>query len=1296
MIRILKSFAAKMWLTFILLIILLGIFLGGARLLLPIATEYKEEVQELASRELGHKVIIGEIKTGWRGYGPELQLHNVQLINHETGQTTLRLSEVRIGIGILDTLFHGAITPRQITFYRTQLMIKRRSDGSVVLAGLENIDEGSGDSSAVFLLPFRIGLKKSEIYWENQSIGAAPVKFTDVDFTVSNGENRHQVEASMRLPGKDGGNMRLVADIKGAIQQSNAWSGEIYLSGDHLALSSILKDRIPEGSSFESGKAKIELWSKWINGRLSTLEGNANFDLIKLTSDRKVNDKPLEPLAIDRIGGKFKWQRNRNSWQVNVEDFELQRNGRIWPKSNLTLLTGYSQEGRIQLAAGMGFLRIQDILSMARMFPLPSKEIDAIVHSLKPQADISSLQLRFLETADGPLWSARGQLENVSVEPWEQLPEVNNLSANFWLSQNKGTLDLHSKDLTAYFPGLFREAINAQELGGRVRWARTDKDGWLVQSKKIVANNRDISTQTRLRLKIPSNPEQSPILDIQTNFQEGNASATPHYLPTGIMDKEVVAWLDKSIIKGKVPGGSAIFRGPIDDFPFYKNTGHFEVLFRVEDLVLDYEPEWPRLENLTAEVRFHNNSLYIREGSGTILNSKLNNLYARVDNLEKASPLNVASSASGPLSDSLKILTETPLSKKFGGVVSRLTAKGDTKLDAKLTIPLDKGDYNANGKLTLDNATINLDKSKYPLSDIQGTLSFNMEGVRAKGIKAKIIGEEIKLDITPSKKSGATQIKAQAAIDVSKLDKQFPDLGLDLLQGNSKWAVQLEIPSINNNREKLTINKITASSDLVGTTIDMPAPIGKTKKQKRAIQITTTASSSETQQFSIDYADAASTKLHFTKNEKGQMQLDRGSLVLGGGKTQIPKTKQLLLTGRLSQFDLNPWLSYLQADNKQTLPEIRGDNLKFGILNIGDTELDNVTISFTESSKVINADIKSSVMDGKIRAQLPIKSKPIVINLDKLALKLNPKEISDTSQTKSPDSKWIDPRTLPGMKLASKKTLINGRNLGALNFSSISIPEGLRLNSIKLSSKRLNLDARGSWVMKNNKPQTNLKLKMKTDSLGKLLTTLGFDPDLKDAPANIEANLVWSGNPRQFNKTDVTGELEMRISEGRFLEVNPGLGRIFGLLNVSALTRRLTMDFSDTFKKGFSFDKAEGTFNLEKGDAYTNDFLIDGPAGSIEITGRTGLVSQDFDQLVTINPAISTTIPVAGALAGGPAVGVALIVAQKIFGKTVDKVSTSKYTVTGSWDNPNIEKLNTNSQETAPSAKPPGYLPSQP
>lgn len=1268
MIHVLKSFAAKMWFVAILLIILVGIFMGGARLLLPIATEYREEVQELVSKELGRKVKIKTLKTSWRGYGPELILGNVDLIKAETGRSTLRVSEIRIGIGILDSLFNGAITVREITFYRSQLLIKRRRDGAVVVAGLEDIEEGEDDSSAVFLLPFRIGLKQSEVFWEDQKIGAAPVRFTDVNFTISNGENRHQVEASMVLPGKEGGRMRLIADIKGAIQQSNAWSGEIYLSGEQMALATIFNDHMPQAVAFKSGEANIELWSRWVNGRFSTLEGRADIYQAGLVSKNKGDGKDIESIDIERVGGIFRWQRNRDSWQVDIADMELYHNGKAWPKANLSLLSKNDQ-----LIAGMSSVRAEEIISIAKMFPLPSKEIDNLIHAVQPKADIRSLQLRVQDTSDNLQWSARGHLENVSIEPWQKLPEIRGLNAHFWLNQDQGTVAPDSKDLSVKFPGLFREAIRVNELGGLLHWSMTEEGDWLIQSKRLVANNGDIKTQTRLRLKIPQDKNRTPILDLQTNFRDGVAESTRRYLPTGIMDDEVVAWLDKSIVSGKVPNGSAIFRGPLADFPFEKDTGHFEVLFNVNDMVLDYEEGWPRIERLAAEVRFHNNSLAVREGDGVMLSSGVHNLYARIDDLENTSPLKISGNATGPLSDDIKLLTETPLAKMFGKTASKLSAEGASRLKIKLTVPIKKGDYKVNGELRLDNAKMNLDNSKFPLSDIKGTLLFSEDGVFAKGIKAKISGEKISLDIAPTKEKDATQVKAHGSISGKELDKQFPGMGLELFQGSSKWAVQFEVPSLSKSSGKIAVDRVTASSDLVGTMIDMPPPIGKTAKQKRPITVTTNLSGGTTQQLTIDYAKTLNTSLQFSNKEKMGMVLERGALVFGGRKAVMPNNDQLLLSGSLNRLDLNPWMSYLQKDSKQQLPGIKGQGLQFGKLKIGDSFLDNVTLSFTKDSNVINANIKSSIMDGQIKASLPLKSQPVIASLDKLALKLNP-----NSQDKDSNAKWSDPRTLPALTLTSKRTVVNGKNIGPLSFSSASIPEGLRLDHIKLSSKRLNLNASGSWVAKGTKTQTNLRLKMKTDSLGELLTTLGFNPKLKEAPAKINANLFWTGNPRQFNKTDVTGRVEIDVDEGRFLNVNPGLGRIFGLLNVSALTRRLTMDFSDTFKKGFSFDKTEGTFNLDRGDAYTNDLRIEGPAGSIDISGRTGLVTQDLDQQVTVTPSVSTTIPVAGALAGGPAVGVALVLAQKIFGKTVDKVSTSKYTVTGSWDNPNIEKLNLN------------------
>ncbi len=1250
--------------------------MGGTRLLLPIATEYRQEVQELVSKELGQQVKIETLTTSWRGYGPELILGNVLLIDQETGLASLRVSEIHIGIGILDSLFNRAITPREITFYRTQLLIKRRSNGAIVLVGLKEIEEGSGDSSALFLLPFRISLKQSEIFWENQSIGAAPVRFTDVELTIANSENRHQVKASMRLPEKDGGSMQLIADVRGAIQQSGAWSGEVYLSGDHLAIATILKDRMPEGSALKTGEAKMELWSSWDKGRITTLEGSANFNQLRMTSDRKVNNKALKPVEIDRLGGRFKWQRKDDGWLLDVIDIDFGRNGKTWPKANFSLLSKYDVGGNIQLRSGIDFVRTEDILDIILMFPLPSKTIDQVLHTIQPDADIHSLQLSFQETLEGTLWSGRGRLENISIEPWQEMPGINHLDARIWLNQDHGTIALQGKNITTYIPQLFRNKIEINELGGRLRWRQIPEQGWLVESDRIIANNKDIKTDTRMRLELPQDPAKPQLLDLQTDFRDGNASATPRYLPTKIMPGDVVTWLDKSIPSGKVLDGSAIFRGPLNDFPFDKNTGHFEVLFKVKDIVLDYEPGWPRIEQLNAELRFHNNSLDIWASEGGILNSRLHDLHGRIDDLENSSPLKITGTATGPLSDELRLLRETPLAEDFGTIAKSLEANGKADLALKISIPLDEGNFAINGKLNFKDSSLLLNKSKYSLSHIHGNLSFDENGINAKDINASIFGEKIKVDIAPLKKNNATIIDASGAISGAQLDKHFPSLGLEQLQGRSNWSLQFEVPSLLENKGKISA-RISASSDLVGTSIDKPAPIGKNKNEKKTLYLITSISDSPIRQLQIGYNGVFNSELFFSTDKQGVSTLERGAVVLGSGKAQAPKGKQLVVNGGLNYLDLTPWLNETQTKNKLSLPVIRAENLQFRKLKFGDTSLDDVKISVTENNNTINGKITSSIVDGIFQIPLPYKNKPIVIDLDRLSLRL---DLDEISQKKSSDSNTTDPRTLPSINLTSKRTMINGYNFGPVKMSTVSIPEGLRLERLNISSRRLNMSARGRWVAKNNKTQSSVRLKAKTDSMGKLLTTLGYAPNLKQAPAEIEADMVWSGNPRQFNNTDVTGRMEMRIGEGRFLEVNPGLGRVFGLLNISALQRRLTMDFSDAFKKGFSFDKAEGTFELDHGDAYTNDLRLESPSALIEISGRTGLVGQDFDQLVTVTPSISTTIPLAATIAGGPAAGAVALLFQKLIGKQVDKVSTTKYTITGSWDNPNIDKLDQNTE----------------
>ncbi|MDH3872310.1 MAG: TIGR02099 family protein, partial [Gammaproteobacteria bacterium] len=145
------------------------------------------------------------------------------------------------------------------------------------------------------------------------------------------------------------------------------------------------------------------------------------------------------------------------------------------------------------------------------------------------------------------------------------------------------------------------------------------------------------------------------------------------------------------------------------------------------------------------------------------------------------------------------------------------------------------------------------------------------------------------------------------------------------------------------------------------------------------------------------------------------------------------------------------------------------------------------------------------------------------------------------------------------------------------------------------------------------------------------------------------------------------------------LDVDPGTaGRVLGLLSLNNLPRRLKLDFSDLSDEGFSFDTIEGNFVMDAGNGYTNDLYVDGPAAKIEISGRVGIASQDYDELVTVTPYLKTGITVFGALAGGPAVGAVLMVAESLLEGSygpLNKLAQKQYSVTGPWSDPVINRL---------------------
>ncbi len=269
----------------------------------------------------------------------------------------------------------------------------------------------------------------------------------------------------------------------------------------------------------------------------------------------------------------------------------------------------------------------------------------------------------------------------------------------------------------------------------------------------------------------------------------------------------------------------------------------------------------------------------------------------------------------------------------------------------------------------------------------------------------------------------------------------------------------------------------------------------------------------------------------------------------------------------------------------------------------------------------------------------------------------------------------LDPASFPDLRLTSRMLLWQSIDFGALELNTTQRPDGLEINKFEIRSDDNTMATTGLWLTEQRSDFSHLQGKIKIKKLGKFLKNLDFTDELKKTKAEFEFALDWNGAPYQMSADNVSGNVKIGFDEGRLLGVDPGIGRVLGLLSLDTFNRRLHFDFSDLFGDGLAFDRVDGTFDFLDGYAQTEDLVIDAVSSRIDISGRIGLESEDLDHTITVTPKATASLPIAGAIAGGPAVGAAIFVAQKIIGDNLDSLTSSQYAVKGNWKEPLIAEL---------------------
>jgi uncharacterized protein (TIGR02099 family) len=1238
-------------------VIVAAVTVTALRAFVPLGSHLRADVEAMAGDYLGRPVRIASFTTEWRGLQPVLRLRGVELL--EGAGTVAAVRELEVRVDVLASLRTWGLRPASVQAAGLRLAIRRDADGVLSVDGLG----GTGSAGGAWAWPRGVvAVSSSELHWYDAH-APGPLHLTDVSLHLQGDGVGRWLSGSARLA--DGGEAALSLELPPAGDPAREGRLRVSAAGiDVAALSGAW-----EGALQVAGHADLELEAHWSDAVLQTAV--AGFEVRGLSLSASAT--PADAARLARVAGQVHWRRHTDGWHLHVGDVEVVGGGGGWSAGHLALSLDAPEEGAALLRAEAGRLRLDDLVPFVQELAYLEPAADSVLgrlpaglgevlSGLRPRGELRDLRLAYRPDDGG--YAVRLGLTKLGVEAWRSIPEVSGLSGFVRADGRGGSIALASETVAVAFPGLFREPIEVERATGRLTWAHTP-DGWRLSSERLVASNRDIRTESRLSIELPAAADAVPVLDLDVRFAEGDVERVPRYLPVGILPADVVAWLDRSLVSGTVTDGRFLFRGAPKHFPFDDDKGRFEVRFEVRDAVLDYRPDYPPVEGLDAEVVFAGRAMHIQAHGGRMRAGTLGPTRAAIENLGKPH-LSIQGELHAPAADLLWFLREGPLAPQYGGFVEGVHASGRHRLELGLDLPLDGQPAHVQGRLRVQDLGLSLPETGLELTEVNGTLSFGEAGISADDLQGRFLGAPLRIAV--ESKDGETLVAADGQVDLEWLAGQAELPLLARLNGAADWLAALRIPSGVAGWRGTSVD-LELHSDLRGVGVDLPAPLGKSPDEVRALHVRASLPVQRGEAVRVRYGGILSAALDLHIAEAG-FELAAGELRFGAGVAELPPTPGLRLTGAVEALALDEWQDLLGSAGGTALDDpagLQAVDLRVQRLQTFGREFQDIWMAAQRTAREWVVRLEGRQIAGLVRVPHASEaSRPVTVQLEHLHLE---------PLSASPGGRTPDPRRIPAVRVTSGHFQYGELDFGRLELTARPRDDGLRLERLTLSSPELDVDARGDWQLMDGEQRSRFEVQIDSVDAGAALARLGYASGIEGGSAKAHLDASWPGAPTQFALEILDGRLHVQLMKGELLDIEPGMGRVFGLLSVQALPRRLALDFRDFVAKGFRFDRIEGDFSIVDGHAYTHNLFVEAPAAHIEITGRTGLAERDYDQLVTVTPRVGGTLPLAGALAGGPGVGVAVYLAERIFRGQIEDIARHQYTVTGGWDQPRVERV---------------------
>lgn len=1243
-----------------------GILLAAAALLLatsfavfslwflPNLEHYRDELATLLSRQTGRVVTIRQLQGQWLGVAPRLDLYGVTMANPREG-AALSFDHVSLTPAWRSLLVWS---PRfsHIAVDGPVIDLVRGRDGVLYLNGFDISSGGAGqpgDGSAAnwWLNQSSLVINNAKLSWQDELLGLPRFRLDKGQAEFSSGLFGHGLKITGQPSAALGRAIALSARWRGDdVRAWKEWQGELRVDWQGVKVSPWSR-YLQQWGGVRSGEGDGVFEVAFNQGRIDRLK--ANIDL-KNAAYAPTN---VGELNVPKLGGQLDVVRDGDKYRIEARNLTLaSTTGLAFDRSRIS---GF-------WAKNGGDLKL-DNASLTHLTPL--------IHALG--ADKSPLFARF--TPSGKLQdvsvSWQGRLEAPAkysvASGFQQLawaetgpvPGVAGVSGQIRFDQAGGRLQLDAGASALQLSRVFPKPLAFDHLKADVDWAKT-AGGVDVTFNRMDFGNRDLQGWLSGHYRYPGRGAGQ--IDLKGGIDRVQAVRVPDYLPYEA-GTDTIKWLRAALKGGEARKVSLVLKGNLDDFPFKGGrTGEFLVEAQVEQGQLEYEPGWPKLDDITALLRFHNEKMEILSSRASTLGMPLSDVRVGIADLGAAAPvLDIKGKAKGELSKLLAFTTHSPVDGWLGGFTGQIQATGPAGLDLTIAVPLSAaGESRVTGDLSFAGNRLAFTHWPIPVADgVRGVLRFTEKGVASNGLRLTALGGPFTLRAA-TEPSGRMNFRAEGEAASAQVLQGYVPLLAPYAIGHSRFAVDFAIGQ--------GLESLTVRSDLKGTAITAPAPASKAAGEAWPLLVSLQPGKAPASGWHLGFNVDKRAGGRLRLSEDGTLRAAQIAVGRPVGEPQAPG-----LTIRVAQpaIALKPWQALLKGKT--------GDGqagaadwpwrveLDVGRLEVGARQFSGVSarvgkapdqpywrMTFASDQLTTDADYFPAGR-GRLKAKIA-----------RLALPLP----ASASQALAPSSPGED-ESLPELDVEVGNLLYSGRSVGKLDLHAVQSGKDWLLDrfSLQSGSGSLQGSARAST---GPAPVVDVNFKLQSANLGELLERFGYGDTFRKGEGMLDGKLRWPGGLTDYELSRLSGEMSVNFRNGRFAKVNPGAARLLGVLSLQSLPRRIRLDFTDMFSDGFAFDSLTGRAAINNGVFASDNVAMSGPAAAVGIKGRVDLNSETQDIRVRVEPRLSESVALAtGAALLNPLAGVAALAAQKLLQDPVGKIFSVDYEVKGSLTDPVVNKV---------------------